>query len=556
MELLAPAGNMEQALSGIDAGADALYGGLKNWSARKRATNFSRAEYSGLLDRCHASGVAFYLTLNTLYLDDEIYAIRELFHSEFFPLPDAIIACDIGLITVLHKDFPSLPIHASTQFGAYTLDSLRFLEKLGVERAILARELTLSEIKKLHIASNIDIEVFVFGSQCVSFSGLCLWGGLLHGSSGNRGNCIGMCRDVYQYRDRSGQFLYPQDINAAAIIQQLEDAGVSSLKIEGRLRSADETGRTIRMFRNALERKPGESNFGYYGYLQDEIPVKGMLHESNPRAEKRKEKKSTKEHDVNIIIRHEKIRFTVKNMNDYVIETDEPQDIIRYAGEGTRYFIFCIRNIKSLNQILELNEQKKMKIDITYKLPLLDFNGQLASLLKLLQNQQIMITTLSHIEIIKGYNFKSVCADYTVNVWNKYAADFLRQNGITSAVIHPELSFEYGKHLFESVCFDASIIVYGKIPLGVTRACFCEIDLCSKRCGNDSFTMLNFERNYDAEVFCDNDFGYRTIKTTVPVFAGESAMNHRGSRITKRIILSNSEGFKTIGIPIYRETVG
>lgn len=164
LELLAPAGNMDQAMRSLDAGCDALYGGLKSWNARIRAGNFSVDEYNRLMEVCKRQGVKFYLTLNTLFKDEELDAVERMFSSAGFTLPDAVIVADIGLMKMLSRNFPALDIHASTQFGAYSVADMEFLRRFRVTRVILARELTPSEIAKIRAQTDLELEVFVYGS--------------------------------------------------------------------------------------------------------------------------------------------------------------------------------------------------------------------------------------------------------------------------------------------------------------------------------------------------------------------------------------------------------
>lgn len=281
-EILAPAGGIKQARAAIEAGCDALYGGLRKWSARNRAANFTLSEYAQILSECRERGVKFYLTINTQLRNDELRDIEELFANESFPLPDAVIAADVGLMRLLHNKFPAVEVHASTQFGACSLEDIRFLETLGVKRAVLARELTLEQIKKLREGTDMELEIFVYGSQCVCFSGQCLWGGLVNGSSGNRGRCIGMCRDTYRAESGAlGQFMYPRDIDLSPVAAQLSDIGIDSLKIEGRLRNAQEIAQVVRSFRAALGGEKAEAR--YLGWLGGKLPVKGMFSSVNPR---------------------------------------------------------------------------------------------------------------------------------------------------------------------------------------------------------------------------------------------------------------------------------
>ena len=179
MEILSPASNMEHIKVAIDNKANAVYGGLKQWNARNKAINFSEDEYELLINKLHNNNIKFYLTLNILMLDNEILEVVKFLH--YHTLPDSFIVADIGLIEVLKKEFPNVPLHFSTQFGCHSIDDVNFVESLGGKRAILARELTLSELNKIKENTNIELESFIWGSQCLSFSGLCFFGTLFCG---------------------------------------------------------------------------------------------------------------------------------------------------------------------------------------------------------------------------------------------------------------------------------------------------------------------------------------------------------------------------------------
>ena len=277
IEVLAPAGSPEQGYAAINAGCDAIYGGFKSGNARQRATNFTIEQYTDMLNYCRVRNVKFYLTLNTLLRTDELNSTIKML--EEIELPDAVIVADIGLIISIRDQFPKLPVHASTQFGAATLRDVRFLESLGVKRTILSRELTLEEIRLIKENSNIELEVFVFGTQCIMFSGQCLWGGIVSGNSGNRGKCNGMCRDFYRCGKVTGELMYPRDMEIGKQIRDLREIGVHSIKIEGRLRAIPEIVEAVR------NSKKDCLSDGYAAYLSKEntFPVFGMLNSVNPR---------------------------------------------------------------------------------------------------------------------------------------------------------------------------------------------------------------------------------------------------------------------------------
>ena len=273
LEILAPAGSWDQLKVAVGAGCDTVYGGLEKWNARGRAKNFSPEEYVDALRFCHESGVKFYLTLNTLMCDNEIELIIALFSSGEVPLPDAFIVADVGLMASLKESFPSVPLHVSTQGGVATVEDALFYRKLGVSRLILARELNYAEIEKIRKASGLEVEVFVYGSQCVAFSGQCMWGALLHGCSGNRGRCIGMCRDVYESRGRIGNYFYPRDLSAFNSLEKLADCGVCCVKIEGRMRRPEEIADVVTVFRKGGDPGIVAKVGGHYeGFLGGERP--------------------------------------------------------------------------------------------------------------------------------------------------------------------------------------------------------------------------------------------------------------------------------------------
>ena len=163
MEILSPASNMKHIQVAIDEKANAVYGGLKKWNARNKAINFTNEEYNMLIKELHKNNIKFFLTLNILMLDEEINEVIEFLKNN--SLPDAFIVTDIGLIRELHKFFPKVPLHFSTQFGAHNIDDVNYIKSLGGERAILARELTLDEINNIKKQTDIELECFIWGSQ-------------------------------------------------------------------------------------------------------------------------------------------------------------------------------------------------------------------------------------------------------------------------------------------------------------------------------------------------------------------------------------------------------
>ena len=263
MEILSPASNLEHIKVAIDHNANAVYGGLKKWNARNKAINFTADEYNYLIDELHHHNIKFFLTLNILMLDDEIEDVIKFLKSN--KLPDSFIVADLGLIRRLHKEFPSVPLHFSTQFGCHNVDDVNYVKKLGGARAILARELTLDEISKIEDNTDIELECFVWGSQCLSFSGLCFFGTLINGGGGNRGKCIITCRDLYSVDDNLGHYLYVPDMDCINLKSKLRD--IDCLKIEGRRRPPEEIAKVLDDINNNIISK---RNAGYLHGLTSE----------------------------------------------------------------------------------------------------------------------------------------------------------------------------------------------------------------------------------------------------------------------------------------------
>lgn len=236
MEILSPASNMEHIKVAIDGKANAVYGGLKKWNARNKAINFTIEEYNLLIKELHKNNIKFFLTLNILMLDKEIKEVIKFLKNN--TLPDAFIVTDIGLIKELNKEFPEVPLHFSTQFGAHNIDDVNYIKSLNGQRAIMARELTLEEINNVKKNTDIELECFVWGSQCLSFSGLCFFGTLINGGGGNRGKCIITCRDIYSINNNQGHYLYVPDMDCLNLISKLDN--IDCLKLEGRRRNPGE----------------------------------------------------------------------------------------------------------------------------------------------------------------------------------------------------------------------------------------------------------------------------------------------------------------------------
>ena len=253
-ELLAPAGNLSCALAAYDAGADAVYAGLKNFNARERTENFTAEEMSKLIAYAHRNSRKVYVTFNTLVKESECRSAAEALAELNELRPDAVIVQDLGVLRMIREYFPHLTIHASTQMGLHNSAGLVLAGELGAKRVILERQTTLDEIRQMTASRPpVELEVFIHGALCCCISGTCLLSSWLGGWSGNRGKCKQPCRRRHHSREGNGFFLSAQDLCAIDLLPDLVRCGVASFKIEGRLRRADYVSNAVAAYRMALD---------------------------------------------------------------------------------------------------------------------------------------------------------------------------------------------------------------------------------------------------------------------------------------------------------------
>lgn len=260
-ELLAPAGGMEALIAAVENGADAVYLGARAFSARGYASNFSEKELEEVIDYAHIRGVKVYVTVNTLLKEGEVENALTLLSCLREMGADAVIVQDLGLISLAGKYLPDLPLHASTQMTLHNSKGVEFVKKLGIERVVLSRESSLEEIKQIKEKTGTEIEVFIHGALCISYSGQCLLSSLIGGRSGNRGYCAQPCRKKYrlycegkQIKTSGDYLLSPKDLNTTSGIGALIEAGIESFKIEGRMKRPEYVAGVVRIYRRLIDR--------------------------------------------------------------------------------------------------------------------------------------------------------------------------------------------------------------------------------------------------------------------------------------------------------------
>ena len=263
-ELLAPAGSLEILKGVIESGADAVYVGGSMFGARAYANNFTEEELLEAIDFAHLRGVKVYLTVNTLIKNSEFSKLYDYMLPYYKRGLDAVIVQDIGVVKAIHEYFPSMEIHTSTQMTVTGADGVRFLSQFGVTRVVMAREVSLAEMKRIHEETGMELEAFVHGALCYSYSGQCLFSSILGGRSGNRGRCAQPCRLPYTVEGKKDEYILSlKDMCGIKALDKLHDAGVYSLKIEGRMKQLEYACGVVKYYRSYIDSKKPVSDADY-----------------------------------------------------------------------------------------------------------------------------------------------------------------------------------------------------------------------------------------------------------------------------------------------------
>ena len=262
-ELLAPAGSFDALKAAVNAGADAVYLAGENFGARAYAENFSRENLIDAVKFAHLRGVKIHVTTNTILLDEELDKFAEYVKFLRKADVDALLVQDLGAAKIIREVAPDIPLHASTQMTIHNLEGVKILGELGFTRVVLSRELSLAEIENIAQNSPIETEIFIHGAICICYSGQCLMSSLIGARSGNRGRCAQPCRLPYKLVDVDGKnllnenvgeyLLSPKDFNTLELLPQIIETGVTSLKIEGRMKRPEYVATVVKVYRDALD---------------------------------------------------------------------------------------------------------------------------------------------------------------------------------------------------------------------------------------------------------------------------------------------------------------
>ncbi len=473
-ELLAPCGSLDALTAAVEGGADAVYFGGTVFNARMNAKNFDRADIRSAVGYCHENGVKAYVTLNTQIYDRELKSALD--HAAFLyeSGADALITADMGLSSLIKKYIPELELHASTQATVHNLAGAEKLYDLGFNRVVGAREMDLDNIKTL-CKSRAEIEMFIHGAICVSVSGQCLMSAMLGGRSGNRGQCAQPCRMCYNRE-------YPlsmKDMCLASHITELTDAGVASLKIEGRMKSPSYVYGVTKIYRrlldegrnatrdeiNELQRLFSRSGFTD-GYLTGNIDRNMLGIRTENDIAKTRNEGSFRGGSIKAV------EESVKTAPELPSKLDFPQKRRTEKATFTASFREAGQIPESHNiDITYLPLSKYRSISNGVSLPPVILDSELDNVKRSLEKavkqgaKHVMIHNIGQLDLAREFGLIAH-GSHRLNVFNNYSADFWQNNGdLSSIILSAELILPQIRDIILPEGVKKGAIVYGRLPL-------------------------------------------------------------------------------------------
>lgn len=612
-EILAPAGSLDAVKAAVRSGADAVYLGAGDFNARRNAKNFSLEELRWAVDYCHQNAVNVHLTLNTLVSDDEIEdAVRTATEAAKCGV-DAIIIQDVGLFSIIKDVITSMPLHASTQISVQTKYGIDFLKRNGFTRAVLPREISKSEILSLLETSGIELEVFVHGALCMCVSGQCYMSAVIGKRSGNRGLCAQPCRLPFSCTNKMSYDLSLKDNSIIGNIKELNDAGMTSFKIEGRMKRPEYVAAAVKACRNALDGKNDEhlkenlknvfsrSGFtdGYYlskigkemfgtrqkSDVENSMKVLGELKKiyekefpkfevefditirknkkvlliakcegfktevfSDDNAQEAKSKPLSKddvkkqlqklgatqfragkiicEIDENAYVpisllnemRRNAIQKLVEKISEketHVIKDFKPEKLEEHVAKGQKsYYVFS-----SSKQVPETLKNEEIFLPLfTDENDFLNYQSAGVVMPRgIMHNADIvyekmkklfsigvkkaLCPTIDTFQMAKELGFYTIMG-FTSNIYNSKSLEFFKKNGADECTV----SIEISKNKINALMSDITrgVVIYGKIPLMLTRCCPIKNQKTCSQCKGKS--VLKDRRGFEFEVVCSNSF--------------------------------------------------
>ena len=490
-ELLCPAGTRAAFEAAVTCGADAVYLGAKVFNARANAANFTFEELKDMAAYAHKKGVKIYLTLNTLIYDREMRDALDAAVKATEAGADALIVADAGLCRVLRRVYPEIRLHASTQMSVHSAEAGRILAKEGYERAVLAREMSAADIRSFTEHAGIESEVFIHGALCVCHSGQCLFSSLVGGRSGNRGECAQPCRLPYGTPGGKSYPLSLKDLSLCEYVPELIDLGITSLKIEGRMKPAEYVGAVTSVWRRLLDERRGAtpdevrylsdifSRSGFTdGYFRSNID-RNMLGTRTETDKKRTEAVKYKHVPADRTAEAIPSRALPAFPDVRTAELQKPQNARRnfrsavfydpwqITQSAQEYFDLCYvpleKFCKGVRDGVRLHGAA---------LPPVIWDSEEDEVRKMLRNAKsvgltdILISNIGHLHFAKEFDLIAH-GNFRLNVCNAEAMRRYEELGFADCVLSPELTLPR----IRDIGGQSLAVVYGRIPLMITEKC-------------------------------------------------------------------------------------
>ena len=505
IELLVPAKNMECLKVAVENGADCIYLGVKEFNARtlNSDNNFTFEGLKEAIQYCKKKNVKTNLTLNTLIKDDEFERALKVADIAYESGISAIIVQDIGLGKTLIEKYPNLDIHASTQNTITNLEGVKMLENIGYKRAILSRELSINEIEEISNGANIEIETFIHGGLCISYSGQCLFSSAEYGLAGNRGMCVGSCRNEYLLREdnqliRKGKILKPRDMYGLEYIPRLIKCGVVCLKVQGRTRGIDYIREVTRIYRKYIDL--ALSNKEYIIDEKDYNKFKEMSSRglTDAHLTKNEEKKNKNRINSNGILKNN-ISLSIEKFNnnyDYSLLSDKIKRIYIPLDK----FITNKEIVKKIENRFELFIEMPL---IILQKDIKMYDEKIKQILELYKIKGFVLSNVSDFFLIEKYKEKyEFIGNYTLNIFNVNACNVIKNMGVDVITPSIELSNMERIKLIEKCNIKCEEIVYGDIPLINMKYCIKDNKTICNKENNKCYSIIDINnlKEYECEI--------------------------------------------------------
>ena len=524
IELLVPAKNMECLKVAVENGADCIYLGVKEFNARtlNSDNNFTFEGLKEAIQYCKKKNVKTNLTLNTLIKDDEFERALKVADIAYESGISAIIVQDIGLGKTLIEKYPDLDIHASTQNTITNLEGVKMLENIGYKRAILSRELSINEIEEISNGANIEIETFIHGGLCISYSGQCLFSSAEYGLAGNRGMCVGSCRNEYLLREdnqliRKGKILKPRDMYGLEYIPRLIKCGVVCLKVQGRTRGIDYIREVTRIYRKYIDL--ALSNKEYIIDEKDYNKLKEMSSRGFTDAH------FSKESNDNFIVNTCKIKENVtkndeiKNKNrinsNGILKNNislsfekfnNNYDYSLLSDKIKRIYIPLDKFITNKEIVKKIENRFELFIEMPLIILQKDikmYDEKIKQILELYKIKGFVLSNVSDFFLIEKYKEKyEFIGNYTLNIFNVNACNVIKNMGVDVITPSIELSNMERIKLIEKCNIKCEEIVYGDIPLINMKYCIKDNKTICNKENNKCYSIIDINnlKEYECEI--------------------------------------------------------